>query len=406
MIFKNYKNYCFVFIASAFLTTIFVGIFNYVVDPYGFYRFFDANGFNQQKEGVRSKIRYVKALELPLREPKTVIIGSSRVHDSLNPNHNLLNEPQYQPVYNLGIDMARIHESFLYLKHAMANSEIRRVILGIDFFMFNASQKENGNFDSSLVGREIMFSDYISTSIFSADAFFDSIQTLKISYRTPDRKEFLSNGFRPGKMVFYGLKNYSALHYYTNYTFMSSLPNETKYYANITSDERVFNDFEEILKLCKKNHVELKVYISPAHANLDGEGIKTAGKWEEMELWKLKVVRLTDIYEIPLWDFSGYNSITTEQVKTPMKFYWDSSHFTEVVSDMILKRIFYDGVNVPDDFGVKLTKENIESHISQIRKDQANYFDTNQAELLDLRNSYRSFLNDAPIDVQKIEGMF
>jgi hypothetical protein len=89
-----------------------------------------------------------------------------------------------------------------------------------------------------------------------------------------------------------------------------------------------------------------------------------------------------------------------------MKFYWDSSHFTEVVSDMILKRIFYDGVNVPDDFGVKLTKENIENDISKIRKDQAKYFDANKAELSDLRSSYKSFLNGAPIDAKKVEGMF
>ena len=69
-------------------------------------------------------------------------------------------------------------------------------------------------------------------------------------------------------------------------------------------------------------------------------------------------------------------------------------------------KIIFIGVGVPHDFGVKLTKENIEIDISQIRKDQAKYFDANKAELLDLRSSYKSFLNGAPIDVKKIEGIF
>lgn len=64
------------------------------------------------------------------------------------------------------------------------------------------------------------------------------------------------------------------------------------------------------------------------------------------------------------------------------------------------------GLGVPDDFGIKLTKENIENDISKIRKDQAKYFDANKAELLDLRSSYRSFLNGTPIDVKKIESIF
>jgi hypothetical protein len=403
---QNYKSYLWAWLLSAILTVGIVGVFNYIVDPYGFYRIVDRAGFNQQKEGVRSKIRYVKALELPLRKPKTIIIGSSRVHDGINPLHALLSNPAYAPVYNLGIDMARIHESKEYLRHALVNDEIKRVIIGLDFFMFNASQKVNYNFDSELVGRKINIGDYLSTSIFSRDAFVDSIRTIKTSHSQPERKEFLSNGFRPGNFVFYQVKSYEALHYYTNYIFMSSLSSQTKYYAEVTSDQGVFDDFEDILKICATNSIDVKLYISPAHANLDGEGILAAGKWQMMENWKRKVVMLAGRYNVPIWDFSGYNSITTESVRTPMTYYWDSSHFTEVVSDMILKRIFTEGVNVPTDFGVLLSDENIERHLATIRNNRQKYAENHKVELRSLNESYQLFLNGGAMDIKKTEGMF
>ena len=406
MIAQNYKSYLLAWLLSAILTVLIVGVFNYIVDPYGFYRIVDKAGFNQQKEGVRSKIRYVKALELPLRKPKTIIIGSSRVHDGINPLHPLLREPAYAPVYNLGIDMARIHELKEYLNHALVNAEIKRVIIGLDFFMFNASQKVNYNFDSELVGRKINIGDYLSTSIFSRDAFVDSIRTIKTSHGQLERKEFLSNGFRPGNFAFYKIKSYEALHYYTNYIFMSSLPNQTKYYADVTSDKGVFDDFEDILKISAANSIDVKLYISPAHANLDGEGILAAGKWKMMENWKRKVVMLAGRYNVPIWDFSGYNSITTESVRTPMICYWDSSHFTEVVSDLILKRIYTEGVNVPVDFGVPLYNENIEDHLATIRNNRQKYAENHNVELSSLNESYQLFLNGAAMDLEKASGAY
>ena len=402
-----HRNYLIAILIAASSVCAAVGALNYAIDPYGFYRLIDVSGLNQQKEGVRQKIRYVKALELPLRKPSTVIIGSSRVHDGINPSHILLNNnKQYKPVYNLGIDMARIHESLEYLKFAILNGRVKRVVLGIDFFMFNASQKLNSNFDANLVSRRLNVGDYLSSSIFSADAFQDSLRTIRVSHNSPKRKEFLSNGFRPGSMVFYGVKNYQGLHYFTNYIFLSSLPSPTKYYFRQTSDQGTFKDFDEFLRICVSRGIDLKIYISPAHANLDGEGILASGNWDSMESWKKKIVAIAGRYEIPIWDFSGYNSITTEPVRTPMKYYWDSSHFTEVVGDLMLKRMFGKGALVPKDFGFRLTENNIDRHLAHIRKARQSYAHDHELELVSIHNSYQLFLNGGSMDLAKVRGIF
>ena len=74
----------------------------------------------------------------------------------------------------------------------------------------------------------------------------------------------------------------------------------------------------------------------------------------------------------PLWDFSGYNSLTTEDVppdgdsETQMKWYWESSHYKKELGDLVLDRIFdyhHPERIVPDDFGVLLTPKNIKRGI-------------------------------------------
>ena len=404
---NDVRKFLFYWVLSISLTVSLVGLLNYAVDPYGLYRTFEFVGGNQQKEGVRNKIRFVKALELPLRRPKTIILGSSRVHDGINPDNPILKEDGYSPAYNLGVDMSRIHESLQYLKHALANSEVKRVIIGLDFFMFNASQKVNYNFDSSLVGRRIESVDYITNTIFSTDAFMDSVRTLKISHSQPGRMEFLANGYRPGSSVFYKLKNYEALHRYTNFIFLSSQPNITKYYSDFSLDQEVFDDFERILKICQDNQIDIKLYISPAHANLDGEGIWAAEKWGMMEEWKKRVTLISNRYGVAVWDFSGYNSITTEEVLTPMKNYWDSSHFTERVGNMIIARIF-DKVefDIPSDFGVKLTSNNIDAHLISTKRNRLKYIEMNAHDHKSLIESYKYFLSGGQIDPENSAGIF
>ena len=313
------------------------GIFNYIVDPYGLFRTIELQGFNQQKEGVRSKIRYVKSIEISLRKPKTIIMGSSRVHDGVNPEY--IKEKSFLPVYNYGLDMARIKEIKQYLKHAVINSKIEYLILGLDYFMFNKYQRLNVTYDKTMIGRRINYFDVYFKTLFTMSALKDSIKTIKISANQNKRKEFLANGYRPGDQVFYKLKNYEKLHKNTNWIFLTTRPQDTLYYSKMALDQESLNDFQEIIKICKKHNIDLKLYISPAHASLDGEGINAVGLQPEFEKWKEYITDITNKSKVTLTDFSGYNLITTEAVRTPMKNYWDSSHFTESIGDMILDNI-------------------------------------------------------------------
>ena len=401
----NLRKLTLLFFSVTTLLLVLMSCVNYIVDPYGLYRRIDSEGFNQQKEGVRSKIRLVKALELPLRKPKTLLLGSSRVHDGLNPDDIALNDSQFSPVYNLGIDMLRISEAAEYLQFAVNNSDIKRVIFGLDFFMFNSLKQSEAGFDPKLISSRPNALDYLKTTLISASALRDSVQTIKQSMNQSSRREFLSNGYRPAKMVFYGLSDYSALHYFTNFTFLSPKSN-TKYYGEFTLQKKAILDFERILRICRDNKIDLKMYISPAHADLEGEGILAAGKWNLFENWKRTIVGLSDTYGYPIWDFSGYNSVTTETVKTPMLNYWDSSHFDERIGHLILERILKGHDRIPSDFGVLLLKENIEEELLKIREQRSLYVSIDRQRIESLQKRFQKILGGESLDESATRDMF
>ncbi|NEQ87322.1 MAG: hypothetical protein F6K26_47080, partial [Moorea sp. SIO2I5] len=103
------------------------------------------------------------------------------------------------------------------------------------------------------------------------------------------------------------------------------------------------------------------------------ESLRVSGLWPELEKWKSRLVEITAV-----WDFSGYNSITTEAIGEGMKNYWDSSHYREEVGDLILNRLFsYQSQTVPEDFGVLITPENVESHLGKIRNERESWAENN-----------------------------
>jgi len=388
-------------LAFNFLLAIFAC---YLLDPYGFYRKIEIKRLNQQKEGVRNVIRYVKAIEVGLRKPQTILMGSSRVHDGINPQNSVLQK--YAPVYNYGIDMLRINEAKYYLKHAIINGNIKRVIFGLDFFMFNSLEKFNPAFDSTLVGRKLNFIDMLKPCLPSKYVVADIYNTINISRTQPERMEFLANGYRPGSSVFYHLQDYKKLHYYTNWIFLSNDKQATPYYGRYVQNEQTFKCFEDFLDICRRNNIECILFITPAHALLDGEGIHLTGLWDKMEDFKRNVTKIACEKNAVIWDFSGYNYVTTESLKNPMKYYWDSSHYKESIGNLMMEQMMMPQLNNSAYFGTRLTEKNIEQHLKEIRTDREKYLKSNQVDVTWINQLYNRIKENKGIPKEQTENIF
>ncbi|MGK7937639.1 MAG: hypothetical protein AB4206_17880 [Xenococcaceae cyanobacterium] len=61
-------------------------------------------------------------------------------------------------------------------------------------------------------------------------------------------------------------------------------------------------------------------------------------------------------------------TITTESIGDRMDNYIDNSHYSPQAGDLVLNRILsFQTEKIPEDFGILVTSDNIESHLEQIR---------------------------------------
>ncbi len=80
---------------------------------------------------------------------------------------------------------------------------------------------------------------------------------------------------------------------------------------------------------------------------------------DELDRFKRALAELTDF-----WDFSGFNTVTTNRY-----YYYETWHFRTIAGDMVLARISGDrDAAVPEDFGVLVTAQSIDSHLKYLRQ--------------------------------------
>jgi hypothetical protein len=142
------------------------------------------------------------------------------------------------------------------------------------------------------------------------------------------------------------------------------------------ADPSVMMQLLSILELCRLQRTHVILIFNPMHADLL-EIIDRAGLWPVLESWKREVTTLTAKYSggagAVLWDFSGYDHMSTESVSVPgrvSKWYREPTHYRQVLGTAILTRIFGKG---DPHFGVVMTPENVESHLETIREQQRMY---------------------------------
>jgi hypothetical protein len=123
--------------------------------------------------------------------------------------------------------------------------------------------------------------------------------------------------------------------------------------------EGVIKDLKNLIEFAQVNHIQLKFFIIPLYNTkyLDSGP-------DELDRFKKELSKMTDF-----WDFSGLNSITTNKY-----YYYETWHFRNIVGNMVLSRILGNkDVTVPEDFGIFVTAQNVDSHLQYLRQQMKKY---------------------------------
>ena len=415
---RNAVRFGVVALATAAALLAGVAGFNALVDPFRMYRWVEVDGVNVAKPAIYRRVRLLKVFEVRRTGPGAVILGSSRSHLGLRPTHEGWDRTAL-PAYNLAFDGATTREMYHYLVHAHTIRPLRQVVLGLDTYHPTlAPGTTRPDFDPLLLeSPDVPSLLRLATAdlrlLISLDTLRASIQTLG-GQREAEPEWLAPDGQRLGESFFYrpaetfvreGQRAYfeEIDRLEVGYKLEGTRPPSRRArpappVPPVPVAETSLGYIRRIAAFCRDQAIDLRLFLTPAHAR-QLEISAATGEWPSIESAKRALVRVLaedaashpDRAPFPLYDFSGYSSVTTERLPNPgeeMRYYWDSSHFKEEVGDWVLDRLF--GVEradhpVPADFGVRLTAENVEEVLALARRDQVAYRERHPADVETVR---------------------
>jgi hypothetical protein len=283
------------------------------------------------------------------------VFGSSRV-GAINPL-NIKNGKYYNMTYSEGIP----HEHFLNIKLFLNSGvKINNLLIGLDDFSYQVSFDKHQQ-------QGLTKSHYLATETSKFSFYKDYF------FRFPlgeDRRHMLNKFYNKNPsyldvsmqekdyLKINGVKDFNSSEHLN-----ASIFNKPTHYNNNVLSQTI-NDIYQINKICKINNINCIFFINPIH--------QTTFKYLNKELFiefKKQLGNITQYY-----DFSNQNSISTNN------YYWhETSHYRNIVGDVMLAKIFNDpSIKVPKDFGVLVTKENIDQHLQNL-KNQIKAYDLSKS---------------------------
>jgi hypothetical protein len=253
----------------------------------------------------------------------------------------------------------------LNFQYALKQGKLKKVLLVVDYRMFNnKTQKSIQDFETYFDGKNIY------TYLFSIDILKDSLLTVKGGENT---SIYLENGQREHNHNWKSiLKNGGHLE--------TMKKDEEKYYKDYPTNytykdtkKKSFPDFEEILKLCYSNNIELDIIFGPSHIR-QWESLNYYLGYDKWLQWKKdvvlsvnKIANQKNKKQFRIMDFSVYHNLTAEKIptdkNTQMKYHWESSHYKNELGLIVLDRLV--GDSNFNDFGVELNLQNIDEHLKK-----------------------------------------
>ena len=121
-------------------------------------------------------------------------------------------------------------------------------------------------------------------------------------------------------------------------------------FSNSETEVSAFAPFRFMLRRAYAEGTDLRLFVTPNQTAIR-VFLDALGLGERYEFWLKELVRINESeaaragrQPLPLWDFSAPNTITREPIPaigdlTPMRWYWEFSHYRKETGDLILDRV-------------------------------------------------------------------
>jgi hypothetical protein len=299
---------------------------------------------------------------------ETVLLGTSRTRIGYDGRLDCI---PGGPACNLGLDGTHIQELVLVVEQVAEHPHIRRIVLSLDLHLFTGEWLPNSDFRCSRFNRQRSEFEHWCDLLWNGRTVEAALRAVRRTLRgdVPQHDEL---GFAVGaadrfKRTAADVRCRAAL---TQFFGPQGLLAEAAVPASSWAGLR------RIIAVCRERGIELTLIIDPVHA-LMLEGLHACGDGHVYTRWKTELTRIAEAAGVPLWDFTGYSSYTTEPLPTaaldaPGRWFWEPSHFRKELGDLVLERLF-NGPRADPGFGVRLTTSNLPGRIAQTARQRQDW---------------------------------
>lgn len=339
-------------IAPRFLATLASGIllwvglffgFTLLIDPYGVSPIrVSIDHLNTFKPARVDIDRVIKPFEVWRYQPRTVFLGTSRIHQSIDPA--VLNGTRFAPAYNASIPASSLGLNIAHLQQYLElDPKLRTVVVELFLYNFLGQGQDHQPKD---------FREYLRNSLnlfISADTLWAAMQTL--GYNLVSRRPAYE--VKPGGYYYYP-PGHNAKGPFDGYPAGIWKLHETR--ANgMQLHEPAFGAVQALIDLCRQHNVELIFVLSPNHA-YDDYYVDAVGAWDTVELWLTRLSRL----DANIYSFSQPNALVYERVSERMRYWNDPYHFSLEMGGAMLRTLAgLPGADLPANFAQRLTPDSV-----------------------------------------------
>lgn len=299
-----------------------VGTINVIVDPFGAYRLIGIESLSAYRQS-----EYVATAESYRHDrPQSVFVGSSRVLDGFSKG---MLDAHGTEVFQVAVRGTSWSEQIKILDYLADSSPgPSSIVFGLDLDTLlrkpRPSDFANSRFNSSLRS-----ADYHGQNLFSFYALRESLEILMGPWQEGREQGIDRIVARLGSHQVFRRQLSKGFPRYTSGVALESV-------------RPAMDELSGLIGRAKQKGIRFKVVVLPIHA-LAYEKMLQQGYGDYIDLLKREVVRVGDIRQTPVWDFTGFSVVTTEPVPVAagqqMEWFYDSDHFTPRLGEVILRKI-------------------------------------------------------------------
>lgn len=330
------------------LIIIFISYINYIVDP--LWLFNHSNKLNQ-KQGSYDE-RQLKTNYLYYRLKNNfdgILLGSSRA------TYINQNDFENMKIFNYSSGAMQPYEYKYYIDFAkkIKGEDLKYIIIGSDFFGTKTIDKKFRINPNEYINNTVYTNRY--KFLLSIDTFNKSISNIRYSFKDRD--------------LYYDRE---AVKYHkkipVNEMFEKHILSAKANTKNLSNTDYKYDDeYIEILRKIRNNnlHTRFIIYTSPVTSDLLVSIIKNAKRWEEYKRWLYELIEVFGEVN----HFMTINTITKN-----LENYYDDNHVYPSILKLLANKLSgVDNKDIPNDFGILLTKNNIDEYLEHLKKDIEEY---------------------------------